>query len=55
MEIEEIKLFRDTDLNNIQDIIETMEKNKHVTKWTDNFRSDSGRSNYRVEIKRLKE
>ena len=55
MEIEEIKLFRDTDLNNIQDIIETMEKNKHVTKWTDNFMSDSGRSNYRVEIKRLKE
>lgn len=55
MEIEEIKLFRDTDLNNIQDIIETMEKHKHVTKWTDNFMSDSGCSNYRVEIKRLKD
>lgn len=50
-----LKLFRDTDLNNIEDIIETMEKHKHVTKWKDNFMSESGRNNYRVEIRRLEE
>ena len=54
MNDETIQLFRDTDLNNIEDIIETMEQHKHVTEWTDNFMSESGRNNYRVEIRRLK-
>jgi len=53
MDEKTIKLFRDTNLNNIEDIIETMEQHKHVTKWVDNFMSESGRNNYRVEIKRL--
>lgn len=52
MEVEEIILFKDTDLNSIKDIISTMEQNKHITKWVDNFISESD-SNYRVEIKKV--
>lgn len=52
MEVEEIILFKDTDLNSIKDIISTMEQNKHITKWVDNFMGESD-SNYRVEIKKV--
>lgn len=53
MEVEEIILFKDTDLNSIKDIITTMEKNINITRWVDNFLSESD-SKYRVEIKKVK-